>query len=241
VPHSKAPRRAGRPLLLVVREQGREVLLAPVDVDDARGQLGLEVVAARHQLDRAAVGGDRRGVVALLLVGLTQPRHHLDLARRIAAEPALGVLVDRDGVVVLAGGHQRVAQLEAQRDVAGLERDVLLEVAAGAVDVLGGEREIGQRAQRLHLDRLAGVGRDRLVEGGPRLGQLAGGAVERPQLDQHRGVGARGGRALEQGQRGGVVALGQRQPTEHDQRGEVVGLAWPARSRTRPAQSATVR
>ena len=214
-----------RPLLLVVREQGREVLLASVDVDDARGQLGLEVVAARHQLDRAAVGGDRRGVVALLLVGLTQPRHDLDLARRIAAEPTLGVLVHRDRVVVLAGGHQRIAQLEPQGDVAGLERDVLLEVAAGAVDVLGRQREIGQRAQGLHLHRLARVGRDRLVEGGARLGQLAGRAVERPQLDQHRGVGACGGGALEQGQRGGVVALVARQPTEHDQGGEVVGLA----------------
>jgi hypothetical protein len=123
---------------------------------------------------------------------------------------------------VAPGPGQGVAQLQAQRDVAGLEGDVGLEVATGAVDVLAGQRQIGQRAQRLLLERaLAGVA----GSGPPRSARLASGKLDRPRgtscadLDQHRRIA---GRARPPRARSSVSAvasspLGAGQPPRHDQ------------------------
>src|SRR6185436_16384629 len=54
VPLEVAARALG-PVLLVLREELGERLLAAVDIDDPAGELDLEVVALGRELDRAAV------------------------------------------------------------------------------------------------------------------------------------------------------------------------------------------
>src|SRR5439155_12951972 len=84
VPLEVAARALG-PLLFVLREQLPERLLAPVDIDDAAGELGLEVVALGRELDRAAILRDRLVVLAHAFERLAAPRDDLDTLGRIAA------------------------------------------------------------------------------------------------------------------------------------------------------------
>ena len=171
------PAHALRPGLLVLGEQGRERLLASIDIDHAAGELDLEVVALRRELDRAAVLGDRLVVLAHGLERLPAARHDLDLARRIAAEQLLGggVALERD--VALAGREHRVAALDPQLRVGRIELEELLEVRVRAIVVTGRQREVGERPQRLLLHVLRGRVRERLVVCSARILGLAAGLL----------------------------------------------------------------
>ena len=112
--HSKWPRVLSGHSFSYCASSGGQRLLAAIDIDDPAGELDLEVVALRRELDRAAILGDRLVVLAHALERLTAARDDLDAARRIAAEQLLGggVALERD--VALAGGEHRVAALDPQ-------------------------------------------------------------------------------------------------------------------------------
>src|SRR5262249_23039871 len=134
VPLEVAARALG-PLLLVLREQAGELLLAAEDVDDPAGQLDLEVVALGRELDRAAVLGDRVVLPAEPLERLAAAGDDLDPLGRIGAEQLLGrgVALERD--VALAGCEHRIAALDPELGIARVELEELLEVAVGTLGV----------------------------------------------------------------------------------------------------------
>jgi len=148
--------------------------VAPVDLDDPLGQVAAQVVAARHHRHGALVLADGAVVVAGLLQRRADAGDDLDPLGRVAAQLGLGLAVEGDRVGALAVLQQGVAQVDADLDVAGRQRQVLLEPPAGAVDVVGVEGEIGEGAEQALLGRgvVAGAGQRRLV-GGRRLGRVA--------------------------------------------------------------------
>ena len=214
-----------RPLLLVLREQGRECLLAAIDIDDPTGELDLEVVALRRELDRAPVLGD--GLVVLLhgLERLAPARDDLHALARIAAEQLLRgrVAIERD--LLLAGGEHRIAALDPQLGVLRVEVEELLEVDVRAVDVARREREIREGAERRLLHVLRGRVRECLVVRGARVDGLVRRLLDLADEEPRRRVGGvHHRRAGEQLERARVIARLLVQPAQHDERRPVRGL-----------------
>jgi hypothetical protein len=216
--------RADLPLLLQLAEQGRQGLLAPVDLDDPLGQLLLQEVALLHQAHGPAVFFDRVVVLAGGLQYLADAGRHFDPPRRIRLEPVLRHPQDRDRLVELLVLAERVGQVELDLHVGRVERDVLVEVAAGAGQVVLVERDGGEGAEELLLLLLvAGPGQGPVV-GGARLVELAAGPVEVAERDGEGGVvRPLGGRLLVVGQRLVALALAEVEVAEHHQHREVVG------------------
>ncbi len=168
------------PGLLVVLDQGLEVLLLPIDRNDLCGEIASEPVPPGGEGHGAPVRRDGHQLLAHLRLQATDGLEHVGLGGRVA-----GALEDRsvlhDGLLFMTTVGQGLGQLDAQEDVPRLQRHQLVEVALGGRHVPCDQGNVGQGAQVALLLALGARQRQGALVGRDGLGGLALLLVKRAQ------------------------------------------------------------